>query len=124
MIAYGIFMKQVTGATMNTIKEKIIHFLSDPKRMKRVDLFILFIACISLILIMVGAYYIKILNQEPPVDINWVAVIMMLCLIFLYGLKLFVSKKTRIAFQLILLVVVLAAMSSIVGVAKYILFCD
>ncbi len=106
---------------MNSIKEKIINFLSEPKRIRRIDMSILLIASISLILMVIGAYYIKVLNQTPPIDINWVAVIMMLCLIFLYGLKLFVSKKTRVAFQLILLVIVLASMSVIVKIAKHIL---
>lgn len=121
MITYGILMKQVTGVKMNSIKEKIINFLSEPKRIRRIDMSILLIASISLILMVIGAYYIKVLNQTPPIDINWVAVIMMLCLIFLYGLKLFVSKKTRVAFQLILLVIVLASMSVIVKIAKHIL---
>ncbi len=106
---------------MNDIRAKIIEILSRKKIMRIVDYSILIIALISFILIAIGGYYIKYLNSTPPVDINWVAVFMMLSLIFLFSLKLFVSEKTKIAFQLILLVIVLVAMTAVVAIAKRIL---
>ncbi len=106
---------------MNDIRAKIIEKLSQKKIMRIVDYSILIIALISFVLIAIGGYHIKHLQLEPPVDINWVAVSMMLSLIFLFSLKLFVSEKTKTAFQLILLVIVLVAMSAVVAIAKRIL---
>lgn len=106
---------------MEEIKKKLIAFLSQKKVVKTIDLAILLIASLSLALILLGAYYLKILQLPSPIDINRVVVWMMLSLIFLYSLKLMVSEKTRIAFQLILFIIVLAGMSAFVAIAKKII---
>ncbi len=96
--------------------------MSNEKVLRKIDLAILIIAVSSFILIAIGAIYMYFLNKVPPVDVNWVALFMMLSMIFLYGLKLLVSEKTQIAFQLILLVIVLVASTSFVAIAKRMLF--
>ncbi len=107
---------------MKRIKEKLSIYLSDEKRLKRIDLSILIVSSVSFILILAKYIFEKILNCSYPIDINWVAFFMMLSLIFLFGLKMFVDKKTQIAFQLILLVFLMLILALALGFIKHFIF--
>ncbi len=106
---------------MNKVKEKLIEKLSNQKLMRKIDISIFIISVICTTLIILKWVFNSLLSISYPININWVAVIMMLSLILLFGLKMLVDKKTQIAFQMILLVFLMIALSLIVGIAEYIL---
>lgn len=106
---------------MKNVKERLILRLSDKKIMRRIDYAIFIIAIISFLLIIGKPIFENLLGIPYPININWIAVFLMLSLIFLFSLKMLVDKKTQIAFQMIILVFLMMAMSAVVGIAKHIL---
>ncbi len=106
---------------MKKIKERLIIKLSDSNVMRKIDITILLVAIISLLLIVAKPVFDNYLNIVYPININWVAVFLMLSFILLFALKMLVDKKTQLAFQMIILVILMMAMSAVVGIARYLL---
>lgn len=106
---------------MKRKKQKLIAFLSNKKVMRCVDYAILVIASVSFALIAIAGVYTVVLKKVSPIDASKVAFGMMLSLIFCFGLKFLVSEKTRVAIQLILIVLLMLVLSGVVGIARKLL---